>query len=194
MKLKEVVVLAGGKSTRMKFDKQKIVVDGEYLIYENIKKLEELFDEITIVTNTPKLYDDLNVNTIQDIYPGYGPISGIHSALSTTKNKFVYVLAVDMPNINYDYIKYVDSMYNEEMDGLVYYNGKFIEPMHAIFNVRLIDKIEKLINNKNYRISSLVENSNFIRITREDLLNINVDPDIFTNLNTQEELLAFKEK
>src|SRR5699024_10971808 len=124
MKLKEVVILAGGKSSRMKFDKQKIIINGEYLIYKNIKKLEELFDEITIVTNTPDLYVDLNVKIIKDIYPGNGPISGIYSALSTSKNEFLYVLAVDMPNINYDYIKYVDSMYDENMDGLVYYNGK----------------------------------------------------------------------
>lgn len=194
MKLKEVVVLAGGKSSRMKFDKQKIMMDGEYLIYKNIKKLEELFDEITIVTNTPDLYDNLNVKTIQDIYPGNGPISGIHSALSTSKNEFLYVLAVDMPNINYDYIKYIDSVYDENMDGLVYYNGKFIEPMHAIYNVRLIGKIEKLIKDKNYRISSLVELSNFIKLTREDLFKISIKDDIFINLNTQEELLAYKEK
>lgn len=194
MKLKEVVILAGGKSSRMKFDKQKIIINGEYLIYKNIKKLEELFDEITIVTNTPDLYDDLNVKIIKDIYPGNGPISGVHSALSTSKNEFLYVLAVDMPNINYDYIKYVDSMYDENMDGLVYYNGKFIEPMHAIYNVRLIGKIEKLIKNKDYRIRSLVNTSNFIKITRDNLFEINVKDDIFTNLNTQEELLAYKEK
>lgn len=177
----------------MKFDKQEIRIGGDFLIYKNINKLKKLFDDITIVTNTPDFYKNLGVSTIGDIYPGFGPISGLHTALYHSAFEYVYLMAVDMPIINEDYILYIDSKYRPDKDGLIYKNEGHIEPMHGIYNTRLLDKIEKLIKAGNYRIKSLVETSNFDFVSKGEIQRLVGKTDIFTNLNTQEDLKNFKE-
>lgn len=193
-KLKTAVILAGGKSTRMKFDKQRIKIDGKYLVRLNIIRLKKYFEDIIIVTNTPDFYNGLNVRTMDDIYPGYGPISGIHAALSRSLRDFVYVLAVDMPKVDLDYISLVDDLYEEDKDGLVFSHGSYIEPMQGIYHKRLVPLMEKMIADKSYRISDLVKLSNFMIIKEESLKKRGIGLDLFDNLNTQAQLTKYRDK
>ena len=78
MKLNTAIILAGGKSRRMGFDKQLIKIQGEYIVDHIGKKLKNHFEEIIVVTNTPELYDKNKYKLVKDIYPGYGPLAGIH--------------------------------------------------------------------------------------------------------------------
>lgn len=193
MKTKEAVILAGGKSSRMKFDKQKIRLGQNYMVFDTIEKLKNIFDQVTLVTNTAEFYDQLGVKIIGDIYPGHGPISGIHSALVNSQYNSVYVMAVDMPVVNEDYIMYIDSLYKDEHDGVAYENDGFIEPMHGIYNTRLVSEIENNISKEDYTITSIINRSNFLKISHDQLANI-TDENIFINLNDQDELKRYKSK
>lgn len=187
MLIKTGVILAGGNSSRMKFDKQEIRIGDDYLVHANIRKLKKVFENLYVVTKTPEFYSGLDVITIKDIYPGHGPISGIHAAL-VYGGKPIYLMAVDMPNISESYIALIDRFYNPSYDGLVYGDNGFIEPMHAIYHPRLVPRIEENINKSNYRISSLVEEANFKIIGSDDIDGLVRPEDLFKNLNTQDDL------
>ncbi|MDM8129469.1 NTP transferase domain-containing protein, partial [Paraclostridium benzoelyticum] len=75
---KSAVILAGGKSSRMKFDKQLLVIDEKRLIYDLANKLENHFNEIIIVTNKPEFYNDCSYKVVVDEIKECGPLSGIH--------------------------------------------------------------------------------------------------------------------
>lgn len=66
------IILAGGKSSRMGFDKQFLKLDERRLMDSLIHKLESEFDEIIIVTNKPEYYIGLSHRIARDIIPEKG--------------------------------------------------------------------------------------------------------------------------
>ena len=95
---KSAIILAGGQSLRMGFDKQKIVIKGQALMKCNLEAMAKYFDEIIIVTNRPaydySLYDKVRV--IGDTFKGFGPISGLEAGLSSIQSKYAYVMGCDV--------------------------------------------------------------------------------------------------
>ena len=43
----------------------------------------------------------------EDIYPGHGPLAGIHKALTSTQTDLNLILAVDMPFLQPDFLDYL---------------------------------------------------------------------------------------
>ncbi len=171
----------------MKFDKQELEINGERLIGRTIQILSDIFDKITVVTNRPELYEDYKVDVISDIYPGFGPISGIHTALHHAKDDLIFVMACDMPYINLEFIKFLDQEYNGE-DGVITLKEDHIEPLNAIYSKSLLGKIEENIKKGKYRISDLVSESNFKLIDEEKAKEFDPELKMFKNLNTPEDL------
>ncbi|MGX8715569.1 MAG: molybdenum cofactor guanylyltransferase [Lachnospiraceae bacterium] len=100
------VILAGGKSKRMGFDKQLLEKDHKRLTVALAESLLKLFDQVYVVTNTPELYRGLAVRTCSDLYPGQGPMAGIHSAFRASGSECIFVIACDMTGISPDLIRY----------------------------------------------------------------------------------------
>ena len=55
------VVLAGGKSSRMGFDKSTMVLQNKKLIESTIKKLDSLFDDIIISVDSIEKKSEFNL-------------------------------------------------------------------------------------------------------------------------------------
>ena len=102
-----VIILAGGKSSRMGFDKQFLKIEQRSLMDSMIHKLSKEFDEIIIVTNKPDHYIGLGHKITKDIIEDMGPLSGIHAGLTICSSQYALIVACDMPNINMEYIRYM---------------------------------------------------------------------------------------
>ena len=68
MKDVNLIILAGGDSRRMKFPKEFLKIDDEYLIHKNIRILKNIFDEIIVVSNEKSHYENLDVKVVRDIF------------------------------------------------------------------------------------------------------------------------------
>ncbi|PZO97414.1 MAG: molybdenum cofactor guanylyltransferase [Corynebacterium urealyticum] len=86
-----IVVLAGGKSTRMGADKAQVTVDGRRLID---RLWESLPDHCPRVAVAPQ---KLGVPTVSENPPFGGPVAGIAAGLRELDTEWVAVLAVDAP-------------------------------------------------------------------------------------------------
>ncbi|MEI7817936.1 MAG: formate dehydrogenase accessory sulfurtransferase FdhD, partial [Desulfuromonadales bacterium] len=89
------IILAGGASSRMGSNKALLEVDGTPIITRTYKILSSLFHEVIVVTNSPQDYDFLPCRKVPDIYPGYGSIAGLHSALTHSNTAHSFVTACD---------------------------------------------------------------------------------------------------
>lgn len=177
------IILAGGKSTRMGFDKQFLEKDNNRLINTIMSKLKEEFDEIIIVTNKPEEYKDIKARIITDIIKGMGPLGGIHAGLIESTSLYSFILACDMPNIDLQYIRYLKNIIIEkETEICVTKINDYIEPFMGFYSKKVIEGIEKNLSENKRAISSIIKSHNTYYI--ED----NIDKDIFLNLNTQEDL------
>lgn len=189
------VILAGGKSARMGFDKQLLEINERRLMDSLISKLKQEFSEIIIVTNKPEYYQGLGDRITSDIIVGKGPLSGIHSGLSLASNEFSYFIACDMPNINLDYIRYMkESIRDINTSACITRFGSWIEPFNAFYSKKLKIEIEKHLFSGNKSINSLLERVDVCYINEEEARRFSPDWDMFLNLNTKEDLNNFLSK
>lgn len=186
------VILAGGKSTRMGFDKQFLQINEERLINYLIKKLDEDFDEIIVVTNKSEEYKEFDDKIMEDIIVGKGPLSGIHAGLSSSSSKYVYFIACDMPNVNLDYIRYM----KKELEALNVKacgtrSGKYFEPFNAFYSKDIIEDLERNLLEDKKSVNYLLKTTAIHSIEEEKAREFSPSWDMFFNLNTEEDLNEF---
>lgn len=187
-KFGSAVILAGGNSSRMGFDKQLITVNRIKLIDNIINKLNKEFDEIIIVTNNPEYYKNLKCKVISDEVKGKGPLSGIHVALKNASSEYVYFTACDMPIINNKYIKYIKYKITNDVDACVTLIRGFVEPFNSFYSKRLIKSIENQFKKEKKSINALIQDKNCIYIKEDEARIFSPDFSMFLNLNTREDL------
>lgn len=194
-KFGSLIILAGGKSSRMGFDKQFLKIKDRKIMDDIIAKLENEFKEIIIVTNKPKEYDNTKYKVTKDEIPGKGPLSGIHAGLKKSSYKYSFVVACDMPNINMDYIKYMKNLIGEkDIDGCITRLGNHIEPFHGFYSKAIVGNIEKNLKENFRSISRLTKDLNFIYVEEKEARKFSLNWDMFSNLNTKEDIETYIEK
>ncbi len=191
MKRVNCIILAGGKSSRMTFNKELIKIGGEYLVHRNINKLGECFDEIIIISNYSSHYKNLNVKVFRDLFYRMGPMAGLHSGLVHSDTPFSFLIACDMPNINLKLIRFLVEKIDKNYDGVVCLdkNGE-ISPMYGIYKNELKNELQKYLVKGFRKIQTFIKEHNF-RIIKFDNYKTLLDKNVFENLNTLSELSEF---
>lgn len=191
-KFNTAVILAGGKSSRMGFDKQFLEINNERLMKVVIAKLKNEFNEIIIVTNKPEEYRDFNCKIISDKIKGMGPLSGIHAGLIESSSEYIYVMACDMPNVNLQYVRYLKGIIEKlDIDVCVTMSRDGIEPFHGFYSKKLIDKIEEYLSSNRRSLNGLILISNAYLVEEEKAREFSPDLSMFLNLNTEKDLEEF---
>ena len=89
------ILLAGGQSTRMGRDKAALDYHGENLLRHQAGKLLRLgIKDLVIAGGDVSLP---GARTVQDRFPGRGPLGGLHAALECIHSPSALVLPVDTP-------------------------------------------------------------------------------------------------
>lgn len=183
------IILAGGKSSRMGFDKQFIEINETRLINRIASTLAEEFEDIIIITNKPEEYKDFKYRIATDIIKDKGPLGGIHIGLQLASSQYAFVMACDMPNIHLDYIRYMKNIIElQEVQGCVTKYGDWIEPFHNFYSKDMIAEIEKNLAQDRRSINFSLKNLNIHYVEEEIARKFSPTWDIFLNLNMKEDL------
>ena len=182
------VVLAGGKSSRMGFDKSTMVLQNKKLIESTIKKLDSLFDDIIISVDGLEKKSEFNHDKIVvDKVKGVGPLGGMISALEMAQSDRLFVIPCDMPVIDIKYISFMMKYMDDNEIILSEKNGYF-EPFPGFYSKSLIPRIEELINQNRCSIRSIFECSRTKVISESEWKKLGFSEEIFTNLNTTQDV------
>lgn len=94
-----LVILCGGKSSRMGTDKALLPFGSCSLIEYLIRKFEPYFPKIYLSVQQRSDYTSLNlpVTMIPDLYSNSGPLAGVFSALSLIDEEKAFFISVDTP-------------------------------------------------------------------------------------------------
>lgn len=180
------IVLAGGKSSRMKTNKALLSLGEKTMIEGIIDKLRDLFPEIILVTNTPEEYRFLGLPMVGDVFQQVGPLAGLHAGLLAASSPHVFAVACDMPFLNLELIRYMQ----EQMDGyavVVPRLGELIEPMYAIYSKECLAPIERKLQAGEHKIISFYDSVPVRYIDQEEIEQFGSASEIFFNVNTPEE-------
>ncbi len=185
------IVLAGGKSSRMKMNKALLLMGEKTFIEIIVDELDAISDEVIVVTNSPEDYSFLSCKLVKDIFVGGGPLAGIHAGLKRAKNQYSFVTACDMPFgrgvLAQKLIEIADGY-----DGVVPKKGEYLQPLSAVYAKQCIPILEKSLEENRYKISSFYPQMNFFYPDWEELLGEELAEKAFLNINTPIDLQEFK--
>lgn len=182
-----VVVLAGGKSSRMGTDKAFVPILGRPLIEEVLARITGLGAETLIVTNRPEAYRTLGLPLVADILPAQGALGGIYTAIHAAHSPYTLVVACDMPFLNRDLLAYLISL-RAGYDVVVPRLGGIPEPLHAVYGKNCLEPIRRSLESGVRKITAFFPE---VRVRYVDEAEINrFDPAhlSFININTPAEL------
>ena len=180
-------VLAGGKSTRMGQDKAAVTLNGLTLLQHGLAALREVCGEVAIL-GKQELYGTLGP-VYEDIFPGCGPLGGIHAALSNSKTQFNLIIAVDTPFLLPEFLSYlaeraIDSsaiVTTPEIDD-------YTQPLCTVYSLDFRSIAEQALQEGNYKIVPLFPKDRTLVIQESELRQFAFAADMFENLNTPEDL------
>ena len=187
------VILAGGKSTRMKSNKALLPYSGELFIERIHRQLSALFPEVILVTNTPDLYRFLPCTMVPDEFPGLGSLAGIHAGLKHSKTGRIFVVACDMPYLNSELMRRMISK-AQESDVVIPESDGGLEPLHAVYSKNCLPAMEAALKDGKIKIVDCLDWSKVTVLSREEIAAVDPEFQSFRNINTPEEYFRFREE
>jgi molybdopterin-guanine dinucleotide biosynthesis protein A len=184
-------ILSGGKSSRMGTNKALLNIDGKSLIQRIVELLDTIIFTIVISSNEPQLYKSLEKKIIKDIYPGRGPLSGIHSVLTYSNTERNLIISCDMPFINKELINYLCN-YESDKDIIILKADGRIQPLCGIYSKKVLPIVELHLK-ESVQKGSALKGSIYELMDRVPTEIIEVDrldfysSDLFFNINTPED-------
>lgn len=184
------VILAGGASRRMGFDKQTLIIHEQRLINNQIKLLLQRFDHVLIISNNQELLPECSerVAIVPDMVHGYGPIGGLFTAMHHLEGMF-YVVACDMPNVDLDYIDYLRKHITASTQGVITRYGDWIEPFHGFYSKSMKENLKVYLDKGQRSIHQFLLQHPIVYIPEEKARVFSPDWLLFDNINTKEDLL-----
>jgi molybdopterin-guanine dinucleotide biosynthesis protein A len=179
-------ILAGGKSSRMGADKAFLELGGRTLLARALELAKTVAAQVQLVGDKAKFAPFGTV--VEDIYPGRGPLGGIHAALMSTTTDFNLMLAVDLPFIGPQFLMYLlsEAQRTKAVVTVARTGGGF-QPLCAVYRKEFADVAEQALQAGNNKIDSLFRRVNTRVIDEEELAKAGFDIRIFQNLNTPED-------
>ncbi len=180
-------ILAGGKSTRMGTDKAFVALNERTLLCRALALARSVTPDVRIIGDPGKFAEFAPV--IEDIFRGCGPLGGIHAALRASSTDLNLVLAVDMPFLSTDLLRYlIECARDSPATVTVPRCGARNQPLCAVYRRAFADTTEHALQQGRYKIDALFATESTYAIDEDDLKGKGFFAEMFRNLNTPEEL------
>ncbi|HPF20253.1 MAG TPA: molybdenum cofactor guanylyltransferase [Syntrophomonas sp.] len=180
-------ILAGGKSTRMKFNKAFAVIADKSVYQIIVEKFQQSFEDILTISNEPNLYRQMGTRVCEDVYPGLGPVAGIHSALYHACFDAVFVMGCDMPFMNMELVAYMLAQLGD-YDGVVPQIDGKLQPLSAIYSKKCLPVLTDCLQNDRLKLIRVFEELNAKTIAEQELCQFGNIREIFMNVNDRDQL------
>src|SRR5438105_9533019 len=95
-----VIILAGGRSSRMGEPKAWLDFGGEPLLARVVGRLREAFPEFVVVAAPGQELPEVGAARVEDEHPGEGPLGGMIAGLRAVTRPLALVLSCDVPFVS----------------------------------------------------------------------------------------------
>jgi molybdopterin-guanine dinucleotide biosynthesis protein A len=183
-----VVILAGGKSSRLGRDKSFLLMEGQPLVARLVQKLSVLSDDLIIVTNDATGYEKLALpaRLVPDLRPGVGSLMGIYSGLTVARHPQALTVACDMPFLSLPLLRYMLSQ-ADGVDVVIPRLGGLLEPLHAIYNKSCLAAMDRLLAQNRRQIIAFFPEVDVRYVEEEEVDRFDPHHLSFVNVNTLED-------
>jgi molybdopterin-guanine dinucleotide biosynthesis protein A len=181
------IILAGGKSRRMKKNKVLLQIDKKLVIESIVEKLKIVFDDVFIIGNLSLDCRFSGVRLVKDMVSEKGPLGGIYTGLSVSQSKYNFICGCDMPFLNINLIQYMVRK-KTDYNVVIPKYGDCFEPLHAVYSKSIIPVIKEKIEQGPYSIQSIFPKVKVKYITEKEMEKFGNWRKFFFNINTPSQL------
>lgn len=199
-----VILLCGGKSTRMGEDKAKLEFQGKTFLRRLTDAIGQSFDILLAVGEyAPREVRDceeytderhINKRQVYDIFAGGGPLAGIHAGMKAGDADVFWVVPCDMPLVDrsvYEVLKRELEL-DPEADVVIPVdrNGDR-HVLCGLYRKRILQKLEKTLQEGNHRVQEFLKQ---VQVREADIAEIPGMRWKLKNINTKKEYEAMKNR
>jgi molybdopterin-guanine dinucleotide biosynthesis protein A len=177
-----VVIIAGGRSSRMGSDKRTLHLGGKSLAQRTLRLAQQLSDDI-VVSSNDRLTAFEGYLVVPDRIPGGGPVEGLITALSSIRYPAAVALSVDMPFVTPDLVKRLLDVHLPN-EVTFFTNESQMHPFPAIYPAQHVEAIKHAYA---HNITSMKGLLNLLPSRSVPYISKR-DPDPFLNINRREDL------
>ncbi|MGE7761950.1 molybdenum cofactor guanylyltransferase [Peribacillus sp. NPDC097895] len=186
-----MLLLAGGKSSRMGVNKALLKIGGVVNISRVASELKKVSEKILVITNTFEDYRFLQLPLISDLHKDQGPLGGLHAGMSSSKTELQFLTACDMPFVSAEAINEIISFYETGFDAVIpEINGR-IQPLFAVYHKRCLPVLTECLVKNELKMSRFLEKISVKIVKETDFMLYHENPEhfqhLFFNMNTLED-------
>jgi molybdenum cofactor guanylyltransferase len=181
----EAFILAGGASSRMGTDKSRLTIGGQSFIERIAETLLQVTPKVTVVGHDS---DDMRLESIADVYPKWGALGGVQTALSSCHADWALVVACDLPFVTSELCKRLIAL-RETYDAVVpIQQDSRPQPLCALYKVDpCLAHATQLIEAGRRRPLDLIERVNTRWVEFSEVQDLRSAEKFFVNINTPED-------
>ncbi len=185
------IVLAGGKSLRLGYDKILETIGNRSLLEQVVSCVNSLTSNIIIVIDRERTIPEFGSYTklkiVTDIYPDKGPLGGIYTGLTVSTSFYNLVVASDMPFLNQSLLRYMMQL-SANFDLVVPRVDNLVEPLHAIYTKSCLAPIEHMVKQRKLSVYKLLRSVKVRYVETEEIERFDPKHLSFFNINTEADL------
>jgi len=183
------VLLAGGESRRMGKDKATLLFRGKPLWQIQLERLRTLTPtEIFVSARSDPDWRPADVQFVPDDSPSRGPMSGLAASLAQMRAKHLLALAIDMPFVTEEYLKFLCSHIEPGRGAIPKIDDRF-EPLAAIYPHEALTNFQSALSGMDFSMQTAAD-----RLATEGKLQVTpvISPKrkLFLNLNEPADFAA----
>lgn len=181
-----IILLAGGKSSRMGRDKAQLIYDGETLLNRAFRRFSAHFTHVFVSVATTQTQPPAGIPAEQllaDVLPNLGPMSGLHAAL--LRFDAAFLVAVDMPLADPQLAAAVIAEYAQPSDdpqapiAVAATTDWRAEPTFSFYSRAVLPELTAAVERGDYSLNRLLRRiaTRYVEVRPETLLNVNYPQD-----------------
>lgn len=183
------VILAGGENKRFGGrEKAFITVHGQCILDHIYGLFQTLFQEIILVTNSPQLYLNWDVNIVTDLFRMRSSLTGIHAGLFYAAQPHAFVTACDTPFLNEALVRSLLEAAEPDLDLVIPCTEAGYEPLCAVYSKRCLQPIERQLRRQELKIETIFNKVRMKKIMAPALRRSDPELRSFFNINTPADL------
>lgn len=169
-------------------DKSRLTFEGQSFIQRIAKALSKVCLKVTVVGQD---CNDLSFESVPDVYPKWGALGGLQTALATCQAEWALVVACDLPFVTSELCKRLVAL-RELHDAVVPKQpDSKPQPLCALYKIHpCLAQATELIETGHRRPLDLIERVNTRWVQFSELQDLRGAEKFFVNINTPEDYYA----
>lgn len=186
------VVLCGGESSRMGFEKALLEIDGRPLVLALADRLSEVCAAVVLATGYRGRLGPMEYEEVEDTVDYAGPLAGIVAALQWSPHELLAVVAVDMPAANPTLLRYLADRVDEH-DAAVAEGPRGPEPAHAVYARRALPVLARRLHSRSRSLHGALEELDTVVVPEAELVHAGFGVAFAANVNEPDDLWMLRQ-